>query len=86
MEKWCRLWREIYCKPAVKDTTAEYCRSCIENHIVPNIGTTKLEKLTTLDQAVKERLIPCNPALGCRLPPKEKKEMQILPAEEIGVP
>ena len=39
---------------------------------------------TALDQAVKERLIPYNPANGCRLPPKEKKEMQILPAEKIG--
>ena len=39
---------------------------------------------TALDQAVKERLIPFNPALGCRLPPKEKKEMQILPVEKIG--
>ena len=39
---------------------------------------------TALDQAVRERLIPFNPAIGCRLPPKEKKEMQILPAEQIG--
>ena len=126
VEEWCWLWYENYCKPAVKDTTAEYYRSYIEHHIVPNIGKIKLEKLTTLDlqkfynktknsgrvekyegmedktlsartvrglhamlrtaldQAVKERLIPYNPALGCRLPPKEKKEMQILPAEKIG--
>ena len=124
--EWCWLWYEVYCKPAVKDTTAEYYRSYIEHHIVPNIGEIKLEKLTTmdlqvfynetksggrvekykgmkdkslsvrtvrgihamlrtaLDQAVKERLIPYNPAIGCRLPPKEKKEMQILPAEKIG--
>ena len=33
---------------------------------------------------MKERLIPYNPAIGCRLPPKEKKEMQILPPEKIG--
>ena len=39
---------------------------------------------TALDQAVKERLIPYNPAIGCRLPPKEKKEMQILLPEKIG--
>ena len=124
--EWCWLWYEVYCKPAVKDTTAEYYRSYIEHHIVPGIGEIKLEKLTTLDlqmfynetksggrvekykgmkdkslsvrtvrgihamlrtaldQAVKERLIPYNPAIGCRLPPKEKKEMQILPAEKIG--
>lgn len=37
-----------------------------------------------LEQAVQERLIPYNPAAGCKLPPKEKKEMQVLPAEKIG--
>ncbi|MCX4371979.1 MAG: site-specific integrase [Dysosmobacter sp.] len=37
-----------------------------------------------LDQAVQERLIPYNPAAGCKLPPKEKKEMQTLPAEKIS--
>ena len=37
-----------------------------------------------LEQAVKERLIPYNPATGCRLPPKEKKEMQVIPPEKIG--
>ena len=47
--EWCWLWYEIYCKPAVKDSTAEYYRSCIEHHIVPNIGGIKLDKLTTLD-------------------------------------
>ncbi|MDE6590130.1 MAG: site-specific integrase, partial [Oscillospiraceae bacterium] len=126
VEEWCWSWHENYCKPAVKDSTAEYYRSYIEHHIAPNIGKIKLEKLTTLDlqkfynkekkggrvekyagmedrslsartvrglhamlrtaldQAVKERLIPYNPAIGCRLPPKEKKEMQILPPEKIG--
>ena len=37
-----------------------------------------------LDQAVQERLIPFNPAAGCKLPPKEKKEMRTLPAEKIS--
>ncbi len=37
-----------------------------------------------LDQAVQERLIPYNPAAGCKLPPKEKKEIRTLPAEKIG--
>ena len=47
--EWCWLWYDIYCKPAVKDTTAEYYRSYIEHHIAPNIGKIKPEKLTTLD-------------------------------------
>ena len=37
-----------------------------------------------LEQAVQERLIPYNPAVGCKLPPKKKKEMQTLPAEKIS--
>ena len=37
-----------------------------------------------LDQAVQERLIPYNPAAGCKLPPKEKKEMRTLPTEKIS--
>ncbi len=123
---WCWLWHENYCKPAVKDTTAEYYRSYIEHHVVPNIGSIKLDKLTTLDlqkfynqtkqsgrvekyegmpdrslssrtvrglhtmlrqcldQAVQERLIPYNPAAACRLPPKERHEMHILPPDKIS--
>lgn len=118
--QWCRLWHENYCKPNVRETTAEYYRNYIENHIVPALGDIKLCKLTTLElqqfynqvkaggrvkkydgmkdrslsartvrglhimlhlclnQAVQERLILYNPAAGCRLPPKEKKEMQII--------
>ena len=37
-----------------------------------------------LEQAVTERLIPFNPAANCKLPPKEKKEMQIIPPEKLG--
>ena len=37
-----------------------------------------------LDQAVQERLIPYNPAAGCKLPPKEKKEIHTLPADKIS--
>ena len=37
-----------------------------------------------LEQAVTERLIPCNPAAGCKLPPKEKKEMKVIPQDKLG--
>ena len=37
-----------------------------------------------LKQAVKERLIPYNPCENCRIPPKDKKEMTILPPGRIG--
>ena len=37
-----------------------------------------------LEQAVQERLIPYNPTANCKLPQKEKKEMQIIPPEKLG--
>lgn len=37
-----------------------------------------------LQQAVDERLIPYNPCENCRIPPKEKKEMKVIPPEQIG--
>ena len=40
---------------------------------------------SVLKQAVKERIIPYNPCDNCRIPPKEKKEMAIIPPEKLGV-
>ena len=37
---------------------------------------------SALKQAVKERIIPYNPCDNCRIPPKEKKEMTIIPPEK----
>lgn len=36
-----------------------------------------------LKKAVQERLIRVNPAVGCKLPPKKAREMQVLTREEI---
>ena len=38
---------------------------------------------TALEKAVTEGLIRVNPAVGCRLPPKKAKEMQVLTPAEI---
>ena len=38
---------------------------------------------TALEKAVVEGLITTNPAIGCRLPPKKAKEMQVLTQAEI---
>jgi len=38
-----------------------------------------------LEQAVKERRLPYNPIDGCKPPPKEKKEMKVMPSEKVGV-
>ena len=37
-----------------------------------------------LQQAVREKLISSNPADGCKIPPNDKKEMKVLPAEQVG--
>ena len=36
-----------------------------------------------LDQAVRENLIRSNPAVGCKLPPKRGREMQVLSRQEL---
>ena len=38
---------------------------------------------TALEKAVAEKLIPVNPAIGCKLPPKKTAEMQVLTHEEM---
>lgn len=38
---------------------------------------------TALEKAVNEGLIPANPAIGCKLPPKKAREMQVLTHEEM---
>lgn len=38
---------------------------------------------TALERAKNEGLIKSNPAIGCKLPPKKAKEMQVLSREEI---
>ena len=38
---------------------------------------------TALEKAKTEGLIPNNPAIGCRLPPKKAREMQVLSHEEM---
>ena len=38
---------------------------------------------TALEKAVEEKLIRVNPAVGCKLPPKKAKEMQVLSHEEM---
>ena len=37
-----------------------------------------------LEQAVHERLVPFNPANGCKVPPGEKREMKVMLPEDIG--
>ena len=124
--EWITTWFEVYSKPHIRETTANYYANYIENHIVPKLGNVKLNKLTSiqiqrfynntrtggrvqkndkitdfslsnrtvrgmhmllhncLEQAVRERLIQVNPTDNCKIPPKDRKEMKVIPVEKIG--
>ena len=46
--EWVRLWFETYSKPSIREQTAYYYNNYIEKHIVPGIGSIRLDKLTTI--------------------------------------
>jgi len=46
---WLWTWYELYSKPNVRPSTAEYYRRSIEQHVVPRIGDIKLNRLTSRD-------------------------------------
>ena len=46
--EWVRLWFETYSKPSIREQTAYYYNNYIEKHIVPGIGSIRLDKFTTL--------------------------------------
>ncbi len=46
---WLRTWYELYSKPNVRPSTAEYYRRSIELHVGPRIGDIKLNQLAGRD-------------------------------------
>ena len=46
---WLQTWYELYAKPHLRFSTAEYYRRGIELHIAPRIGDIPLKKLTGRD-------------------------------------
>ena len=58
----------------------EYYGEGLSDRMVRSCHTTCR---TALEKAVTEGLITINPAIGCRLPPKKAKEMQVLTQDEI---
>ena len=46
---WLQTWYELYAKPYLRFSTAEYYRRGIELHIVPRLGDIPLKKLTGRD-------------------------------------
>ena len=47
--EWMTTWFETYSKPIVRPSTADSYHNCMKNHIFPNIGSTSLTGLTSLD-------------------------------------
>ncbi len=45
--QWLRLWFELYSKPNIRPTTADYYNRYIEQHVIPRIGSIKLNKFTS---------------------------------------
>ena len=45
---WLTTWYEVYAEPRIRPNTKAYYLNYIHNHIIPNIGSIKLEKLTTI--------------------------------------
>lgn len=46
---WLRTWYELYSKPNVRPSTAEYYHRSIEQHVIPRLGDIKLSQLASRD-------------------------------------
>ena len=49
VEKWVKTWYELYSKPNIREKTQAYYETFINRHIIPMLGSIKLEKLTSRD-------------------------------------
>ena len=45
---WIKLWYKVYAEPRLREKTKDYYLNYIDNHIIPELGNTPLEKLTTI--------------------------------------
>ena len=122
--EWMNLWYQNYCKQTIRESTRASYENRIYKHIIPELGSIQLDKLTqndlqsfytrlktvgrlqyekqqgkglsdrmvrgchascrmALEKALKEGLIVINPAIGCKLPPKKAREMQVLTHDEM---
>ncbi len=48
LEQWLTLWYSVYVEPQVRYSTREFYHNAIDHHIIPKLGSVKLEKLTML--------------------------------------
>ena len=48
LKQWLKLWYSVYVEPQVRYSTKEFYHNAIDHHIIPKLGSVKLEKLTML--------------------------------------
>ena len=88
--EWLDFWYQTYVKPQIRPTTQANYEAKIYQHIIPELGKIPLNQLAQKDlqqfyarMKTAGRLIRTNPAVGCKLPPKRGREMQVLGREEL---
>lgn len=48
VKSWVQMWYEVYAEPRLRENTKDYYLNYINNHIIPQLGDIKLDKLTTI--------------------------------------
>ena len=48
VKSWVKMWYEVYAEPRLRENTKDYYLNYINNHIIPELGDIKLDKLTTI--------------------------------------
>lgn len=48
VKSWVLMWYEVYAEPRLRENTKDYYLNYINNHIIPQLGDIKLDKLTTI--------------------------------------
>lgn len=48
VESWIKVWYEVYAEPRLREKTKDYYLNYINHHIIPCLGKSKLEELTTI--------------------------------------
>ena len=55
LEQWLKLWYTVYVDPQVRYSTKEFYHNAIDHHIIPKLGSVKLEKRQVLQRAAQKR-------------------------------
>ena len=48
VKTWIKLWYEVYAEPRLREKTKDYYLNYINNHIIPQLGDIKLDKLSSI--------------------------------------